>query len=164
MLAATRPYDPRYGATPIKDGTKDGTEVDATLSYILLRYPVLDLYNRYTYAKEAGLDQLVTATEGYFLTETSMHEANPQEIRDRREPVALPPTLLVQGSADADVPLSILKRFTSAYTQAGGLIESEILPEIPHGFDVRPGPTTDLDLDPLKHFIARRLAALEEVG
>ena len=160
MLSAMLPRDPRYNAIPMGDDI----EIDATLDYILLRYPVLDPYFRYTYAKETGLDRLVNATEGYFRDEASMHEGNPQEILERQESATLPPTLLVQGSADENVPLSIPERFTTSYRRSGGLIECVILPDVPHAFDHQPGPDTDHVLGLLKHFIARQLDEREKIG
>jgi acetyl esterase/lipase len=78
MLSALKPNDSRYAAI----GPEHSAEVDATLSYVILRYPVLDPYVRYGYAKDVGREPLIRGTEGYFLTEEAMHEGNAQELLD----------------------------------------------------------------------------------
>lgn len=153
MLSAMRPRDPRYNATALPDAA----EVDASLAYLVLPWPILDPYARYAFAKETGRANLVTATERYFLTEATMQEGNPQLALDRGEAVELPPTLIVQGSADANVTVAMQERFVEAYRAAGGEIELEVFPDMPHGFARSPGPDTDRALGLMRGFIARQL-------
>ncbi|MBI3330115.1 MAG: alpha/beta hydrolase [Nitrospinae bacterium] len=156
-LSAMRPHDPRYTALPLP-GADD---VDATLVYVLAAWPVLDSYARYLYAKEAGRAELVGATEAYFLTQEAMKEGNPQLILERGEPVELPPTLITIGTADDNVPLSIPHRFVEAYRAAGGAVELELFPGMPHGFANRPGPESDRALELMKAFVARQLMGVK---
>ena len=156
-LSAMRPHDPRYLAHPLP-GAGD---VDATLSYVLAAWPVLDAYARYLYAKEHGRPELVEATEAYFLTQEAMQEGSPQLVLERDEPVELPPTLIVIGTADDNVPLSIPERFVQAYRAAGGTVELELFPGMPHGFANRPSPESDRALELMKAFVARQLTGVK---
>jgi acetyl esterase len=153
MLSAMRPHDPRYTALPLPEGE----EFDATLLYLLCAWPVLDSYARYLYARETGAEHLKASTEAYFLNEETMQEGNPQMILERGEKVELPPTLIVQGTADDNVPMSIPERFVQAFRAAGGEVELEIFPDMPHGFGNRPGAESDRAVELMKAFIARQL-------
>ena len=153
LLSAMRPFDPRYGVLLLEGGT-----ADASLDYIVAQWPVLDPYARYQYAKETGRDQLVKATEGYFLNEEAMKEGNPQHILDRGERTVTPPLLIVQGTADENIPMSIPERFVETYRGAGGSVELEIFPGLPHGFGRTPGPGPDRAIDLIKAFVTRQLA------
>jgi acetyl esterase len=155
MLSAMRPYDPRYTAFSLP-GAED---IDATLLYVVAPWPVLDSYARYLFAQETGRTPLIEATEAYFLTQEAMKEGNPQLVLERGEPVELPPTLIVQGTADDNVPLSISHRFTEAYHAAGGAVELELFPDMPHGFARNPGAESDRALERMKAFVARQLIA-----
>ncbi len=154
LLSAMRPQDPRYKAFPLPEEEA----VNATLAYVVAAWPVLDPYARYLYAKESGRASLMEATEGYFLTQEAMREGNSQLALERGEPVVLPPTLIVQGTADDNVPLSIPHRFVAAYRAAGGAVELELFTDMPHGFARNAGAESDRALELMKAFVARQLA------
>ena len=154
MLTALRPKDPRYAATPVPNG---GGE-DATLRYAITGWPVLDSYARYIYAKEAGQDRLMKSSENYFRDEATMKEGNPQLVLERGEHTALPPVLILQGTKDDNVPLSISERFVATYRAAGGSIERELFPDMPHAFAREPGSETDRAIALMKAFLQRQLA------
>ena len=154
MVSAMRPDDPRYG-------THSSPELaghDARLDYVLLSWPVLDSYARYQYARSSGLDTLAGATENYFPDQDAMREGNPQGILDRGGASALPPVLIIQGTTDENVPMSIPESFVASYHAAGGEIELELFPGMPHGFGMKAGPETDRALGLMKGFVARQLA------
>jgi acetyl esterase len=153
MLSALRPHDPRYGALPLPEA--EG--VDATLSYVLLGWPVLDSYARYVYAKENNRAQLVESTEAYFVNEETMKEGNPQLVLERGEHAALPPVLIIQGTNDDNVPLSIPRKFVETYRAAGGSVEIEWFPGAPHGFGTKPGADAERAQGIMKEFAARQL-------
>lgn len=153
MLSTMRPFDQRYSAISLTEGQ----DVDATLAYIVMDSPVLDSYARYLYAKESNNEGLVESTRNYFLTEETMQEGNPQMALERGEDVELPPSLLIQGTADANVPMSIPKRFVESYREAGGSIDLAIFPDMPHSFTRTPGPEADRAIDMMKSFIASQL-------
>ena len=159
MLSALRPRDPRYNELSLPEEQ----EVDATLSYVLAMWPVLDSYARYLYARERGLDRLKALSEAYFLTEDAMQEGNPQMILDRGEQVALPPVLVIQGTDDDNVPLSIPRNFVQAYRAAGGDITLELFPHMPHAFGNQDSPESDTALEIVKKFVQSQLAASKVV-
>jgi acetyl esterase/lipase len=152
MLSAMRPDEPRYSALPLP-----AAGLDATLLYAVLGWPVLDSYARYRFAKEQGRLPLVEASQAYFGDEAAMREGNPQLVLERGEAVELPPVLILQGTADDNVPLSVSQRFAAAYRAAGGHVELELFPGMPHGFARTPGPEADRAVDLMKAFIARQL-------
>lgn len=154
MLSAMRPHDSRYESIPLEDG--EG--VDATLDYVVTRYPVIDPYARHQYAKESGKENLVKAAEGYFLTEAAMREGNPQTMLERGETVAMPPILIIQGTEDANVPKSIPDRFADAYRIAGGSVDLHWFRDAEHLFDLKESPDTERAIASMKRYIAQRLA------
>ncbi|MDE2939768.1 MAG: alpha/beta hydrolase [Chloroflexota bacterium] len=153
MLSAMRPSDPRYAALDLPEASGH----DATVAYTVCCWPVLDPYARYLYAQESN-ERLASSSEAYFLDQDAMKEGNPQHILERGESVLLPPTLIVQGTKDDNVPLSIPQRFDTAFRTAGGDIQVEYFPEQVHGFGNMPGPESDRAIGLIKAFIARCLA------
>ncbi len=153
MLSAMRPGDPRYGALDLP-----GANHDATVAYTVCCWPVLDPYARYLYAQESNNERLAASTEAYFLSQETMKEGNPQHILERGESVLLPPTLIIQGTNDDNVPLAIPQRFDTAFRSAGGDIQVEYFEGMPHGFGNMPGPESDRALGIMKAFISRCLA------
>ncbi len=156
MLSAMRPYDDRYASI----SSSEVAGHDASLDYILATWPVLDSYARYQYAKRVGREGLIANTEGYFLTEEAMQEGNPQLILERGERVELPPTLIIQGTADNNVPMSVPYSFVASYSAAGGHIELEEFPEMHHGFGREQSEATDRAIELMKTFVAKQLSAL----
>ncbi len=152
MMSGLRPDDPRYNALDLP-----GDAVDASVRYLLCCWPVLDPYARYLYARNVADDRLVVSTEAYFLNEAAMHEGNPQEILERQEIVELPSTLIIQGTNDGNVPLSIPHKFEETYRRAWGSVELELFPGMPHGFGNQPFPESARAIDVMKGFIARQL-------
>ena len=154
MLSALRPSDARYGQHQL--GEAPG--LDASLDYVVMGWPVIDPYARYRYAKEIGREELVAATERYFLDEAGMQEASPQHILERGEAVSTPPALIVQGAEDKQLAPGIAERFVEAYGSAGGVIELAKYPGAGHGFAREAGPNTDRAMAVIESFIARQLA------
>ena len=152
-LAGMRPGDERYGALPLEGGA------EARLDWMIVCWPVIDSHARYEVAKANANERLVTNTEGYFLTEDAMHEGNPQELLDRGESVSLPPTLVIHGTADENVPVEHAERFTAAYAAAGGSVRLETFEGEPHGFANEPGPAADRMVEVVKAFIAEQVNA-----
>jgi len=153
MLSAMRPRDPRYAALPLDDDQG----VDASVAYVVACWPILDPYARYSFAKETGRASLVRGTEAMFRDEATMQEASPQLILDRGEAVELPPTLILQGTEDANVTPAMQERFAAAYRRAGGEVQLEIFPGMPHGFmDESEAAATARAMELTSTFIARR--------
>jgi acetyl esterase/lipase len=154
MLAAMRPYDPRY--TGLSSPDVEGH--DGTVAYAIAGSPVLDSYARYQYAKGIQNDGLMVNTESYFLTEDAMQEGSPQGILDSGEDAVLPSLLIIQGTADLNIPMSIPRKFFESYRASGGNVEIEEYLDMPHNFILREGKETDHALEIAKSFVARQLA------
>jgi acetyl esterase len=158
MLSAMRPHDPRYSELPLAGA--DG--IDATLSYVITCWGVLDPYGRYLMAQERGNTDLMANHDRYFLTVDAQKEANPLMILRRGETVELPPALLIQGTADTGVPQGMIEEVASRYAAAGGDVELALFQDMPHGIAGWPEPEVARMVERMKGFIARRL--LHPVG
>ena len=153
-LNGMRPRDPRYSAIPLPDRE----DVDASLRFMLCCWPVLDPYARYLWGREIGDERFIGPTESYFAEPDSLHEGNPQEALDRGEAVELPPTIIIQGTNDNNIPLSIPHKFEESYRAAGGHVELELFPGMPHLFGNTPGPESDRAIELMKGFVAKQLS------
>ena len=111
-----------------------------------------------TWAREIGEERFIGPTESYFQDHENLHEGNPQEALDRGEAVELPPTIIIQGTNDSNIPLSIPHKFEAAYRAAGGHIELELFPGMPHLFGNTPGPESERAIELMKGFIARQMS------
>ena len=155
FLNALRPRDERYAAIALPEAQ----DADAGVAYVIALWPVLDSYTRYLIAKENGASHLIDASEGYFLTEAAMREGNPQGMLDRGEQSLLPPTQILHGSADTNVPLHLVERFAEHYRNAGGQLALEVFPGQPHTFAAEAGPLTDQAVALMQDFVAAQVAA-----
>ena len=155
ILSAMRPHDPQYTALSLTEAPAE----DAEVVWVITLFPVLDSFARYLYAQKAGMQDLVTRTKNYFLTEEAMQEGNPQLLLDRGEKVQLQPVLVIQGTADNNIPLSIPERFANSYRISGGKLDLELFPGMPHGFTGQPSSETKRALEIMKAWIARQVAA-----
>lgn len=149
FLSAMRPDDSRYGALPVPGGTK----TDARLSFLIGAWPVLDPWARYLFAREAENTFLTERTEHYFRDREAMTEGNPQLALERGEALDLPPILMIEGTADENLPQGAADRFVKAYRAAGGHARLALFEGMPHGFALKPGPETDRALTAMIHFI-----------
>jgi acetyl esterase/lipase len=154
MLSAMRPNDPRYAALPLAEGP----DLDASMKYIVACWSILDPYARYLFAQDTRRDDIVAATEGYFGSVEAITEANPTELLRRGEAVALPPTLIIQGTADANVTPEIQQSFAAAFHDAGGSCQVEIFPDMPHGTTQWPDEQIDQAVGKITRFVSQQLA------
>lgn len=155
MLSAMRPRDPRYAALPLPEAP----DLDATLAYVVSLWGVLDPLGRYRMAEARGLDQYITAHNRYFGSVETQAEANPLRILQRGEPVALPPALLIQGTADEGVPQGMVEEVAARYQAAGGEAELAWFEGMPHGIAGWSAPQVEAMIARIQGFIARRLAS-----
>jgi len=128
VLAGMRPRDPRYTVRPFVESPS----VDASLAYVIPCSGVLDPYARYLGAKAQGKDDLVARHDAYFLTAEAQQDCSPVLILKRGEHVALPPALVVQGTADEWVPKEMADGFVAAYKSAGGEADLSAGQGMPH--------------------------------
>jgi alpha-beta hydrolase superfamily lysophospholipase len=111
-----------------------------------------------------GREEMIQNTRIYFNPWETIHEGNPQEILDRREPVTLPPLLIMQGELDDNVLPAVQEKFAASYRAAGGHCELEIFAGCEHMWVATPGPQADRAAEVVKDFIARQLSALSRAA
>ena len=70
----------------------------------------------------------------------TIHEANPQEMLERREAVTLRPMLIMQGELDDNVLPAVQEKFAATYRAAGGECRYELFADSEHEWIGRPGP------------------------
>jgi acetyl esterase/lipase len=143
-LNVLRPRDVRYAALTLA-GAGD---VDASLGFVVVCWPISDPVARYNMARETGNERLVKNHDAFFLTEAAMAEANPQTILESGEARKLPSALLIQGTADANVTPDMADRFVAAYTKAGGRITLRKFEGQPHTF-ISQNPTIPASVEAL---------------
>jgi len=153
LLSAMRPYDPRYTALPLAGAA----DVDATLTYAISCWGVLDPYGRYLMAQANGNKELMANHERYFLTGDTMQEANLIQILQQGEKVELPPALLIQGTADKGVPQGMVEDVAARYGAAGGDVELALFQDMPHGLAGWSAPEVARMIERIKGFIAQHL-------
>jgi acetyl esterase len=154
-LLAMRPRDARYNAIPLAEAPR----MDATLSYVATRSPISDPHARWQQAENMKREAMIKSTKTYFNPWESIHEANPQEMLDRREAVTLPPLLIMQGALDDNVLPALQEKFAATYRAAGGDVQLHVFEGCEHEWIAKPGPQTDRAHEMVKAFIARNLAA-----
>jgi acetyl esterase/lipase len=152
-LLAMRPHDPRYNALKLPEAA----QLDATVNYVATRSPVSNPYARFLNAESLGRAEMMQHSKNYFDPWETIHEANPQEILDRGEKIALPPLLIMQGELDDNVRPAVQEKFANSYRAAGGDCQDELFAGCEHLWIDEPGPMTDRAHEMVKTFIARQL-------
>jgi acetyl esterase len=109
QLLALRPRDPRYNAIPLPAAPA----VDATVAYVATRSPISDTYARFQQAERMKREGMIENNKLYFNPWETIHEANPQAILERREPVTLVPMLIMQGALDDNVLPTVQEKFAA---------------------------------------------------
>jgi acetyl esterase len=150
-----RPRDPRYNAIPL-DAAPD---LDATVAYVATRSPISNTFARYENAERRHRESMVKNNKTFFSPWETIHEANPQEILEREEKIALVPFLIMQGALDDNVLPEMQEKFAKSYRAAGGECEYRLFENSPHEWVAEPGPQTDKAREVVKEFIARQLKA-----
>ena len=153
QLLGMRPRDPRYNAIPFASAPA----VDATVAYVATRSPISDTYARFQQAERMKREGMIENNRIYFNPWETIHEANPQAILERREPVTLVPMLIMQGALDDNVLPAVQEKFAATYRAAGGVCELTIFEGSEHEWVAKPGPQTDRAREMVKAFIARQL-------
>jgi acetyl esterase len=145
LLNVLRPHDPRYTALRLSGGA----DVDADLAFVVVCWPIADPVARYLMARETGNERLVKNHHAFFGDEATMAEANPRAIVEAGVAFALPPALLLQGTADANVTPDMADNFAAAYAKAGGAITLRKFEGEPHTF-VSANPTSPTSIEALR--------------
>jgi len=119
---------------------------DASLDFVVACWPILDPLARYQMAKAKGLKTLVAAHDAFWPDEAAMKEGNPQRVLERGEATAMPPMLILQGTADENVEHFRAERFADAYRARGGSVELVKFDGQPHTFIAKdPGSSASRD-------------------
>ena len=153
LLSAMRPNHADYSYIDLPE-----SDSDATLQYLLLAWPIVDPYSRYRFVQETGNDRIISLSEDYFSTTDNMKEGSPFHILQRKENPTLPPTLIIQGTEDRNLPVPVTEQFVAAYREAGGDIELELFPGMPHLFANTPGHESDRAILLMKKFAAEHIS------
>lgn len=151
-LIAMRPRHPLYNAIPLAG-------FDDTVAYVATRSPISNPYTRWQQAERKQAKNLIEASKTYFRPWETIHEANPYEILERKEPVVLKPLLIMQGELDDNVLPSESEKFAAAYRAAGGQCQYELFRGAVHEWTAEPGPLSDRAAEMVRAFIARNLSA-----
>jgi len=152
-LLAMRPRDARYNAIPLPGGP------DATIAYVATRSPISNTFARFQNAEARKRDSMIKNNKTFFVPWDTIHEANPQEILERREQVTLLPLLIMQGALDDNVLPAAQEKFAATYKAAGGQVDFHVFPDSVHEWVAEPGLQTDRAREMVKAFIARNLKA-----
>lgn len=130
LLGALCPADPAYACLPLPEGAA----VTAELAYAVACWPVADPLARYRMATERGNEHLIRAHQIFWKDEAEMAAGNPQLVLERGEASSLPPVLILQGTADDNLPQDSAQRLADAYRRAGGSADLHFFEGEPHGF------------------------------
>ena len=154
-LLAMRPRDQRYNAIPLPGSPK----VDATVAYMAMRSPISDPFARFKNAERLKRAPMMQNHVNFFKPWDTIHESNPLEILERREPITKVPMLIMQGEHDDNMLPAIQQKFVAAYKAAGGDCQYQVFEGSAHEWVAAPGPQTDRARAMVKAFIARQLKA-----
>src|SRR5262245_12921347 len=153
-LLALRPRDARYNAIPLP-----GAPTDASVAYVATRSPISNTFERFQQAERMKRDPMMKNNTTFFKPWETIHESNPQEILERKEPVTLVPLLIMQGALDDNVLPAVQEKFAATYKAAGGECQYQLFEGSEHEWVATPGPQTDRAREMVKAFIARQLKA-----
>ena len=136
MLAAMRPYDPKYASIPLAGAPN----VDASVRAAALFWPVINPLGRHHNAQRLAASpnppdwppRTIKLSMAYWVNEQNMSEGNPLLIVERGEQFEKVPVIWTQAEGDlihdytdptSGFPGSEAKRFVDRYRKAGGEIE-----------------------------------------
>ena len=152
-LLALRPNDARYNPIPFAG------DPTASVDYVLMRSPISNTFARFENAQARKVDSMIKNNQTFFVPWESIHEANPQEILDRKEKVTLKPFLIMQGALDTNVLPAFQTKFVESYRAAGGSCDYTIFEGCEHEWVAKPGPQTERAHQMAKTFIAKHVNA-----
>jgi acetyl esterase len=154
-LLAMRPHDKRYNTIPLAEGGK----VDASIAYAAMRSPISNPLGRFENAEKLKRDAMVKNHTTFFVPWDTIHESNPQEILERKEPITKVPFLIMQGALDDNMLPVLQEKFVRTYKAAGGNVQYQLFEGCEHEWVAKEGPQTDRAREMVKAFIARQVNA-----
>ena len=154
-LLALRPGDARYNAIPFTEAPG----LTASPDYVMARSPISNTFGRFENAQARKVDTMIKNNRTFFVPWESIHEANPQEILERNEKVALKPFLIMQGGLDNNMLPALQTKFVESYRAAGGSCDYAVFEGCEHEWVAKPGPETNRAHDMAKAFVSRHANA-----
>lgn len=135
LVAALRPDAPEHRGTLVRVGTAwEDADVSAQVAAVAALWPVSDPAARFDYARRQGREDLVAGHRRYFRDQAQMAQASVPRLLREGETERLPPLLLAQPGADANVPQPMTLDLVREYQAAGGALHYLFYPGLPHGF------------------------------
>ena len=130
LLAALRPGDARYRALPFAEAP----DLDARVAFVVSGWGVLYPEERVKISERTKNQHMLENVATFFPDAALLAEATPALVLERGEPVATPPALVFQGTADEWTGPELAQRFAADYRKAGGIIDLEIYEGEHHTF------------------------------
>jgi acetyl esterase/lipase len=155
VLSGMRPRDARYAALPLAEYP----EIDASLSFVIAAWPVIDpLYRYQNVAQRLGRQELIQAHLDYWGSEAAMAEGSPQTAAEEDAEIETPPILLMLKENDSNHPLPMQERFVASYRKRGGSIEAQTFAGLPeHRMKPSPEqPETIRAMDAIEAFVRQQ--------
>ncbi|MDB5806362.1 MAG: hypothetical protein JWN73_3684 [Betaproteobacteria bacterium] len=154
-LLVLRPDDARYNAIPFPEAPN----VNARVAYMAARSPISNTWGRYQNAEDKKRGRMMNNNKAYFVPWDAIHEANPQEILERREKVGMVPMLIMQGLLDDNMLPRLQEKFVATLKASGADVSFTEFEGSVHEWTADPGPQTTRAQEMVKAFVARQLAA-----
>ncbi|MBH68429.1 MAG: alpha/beta hydrolase [Rhodospirillaceae bacterium] len=129
ILNALLPNDPQY-----VDTTDTLKAMDGSVAFAISCWSVLDPLARYKMAIKQCNQRLVDAHHAFWPSEAAMRSGNPQLTIENNLQHKKPPILLLQGTADDNLPADVAERFFHAYKTINGSVILEKFKNQPHAF------------------------------
>ena len=85
----------------------------------MTRSPISNTFARFQTAQAGKVDSMIKSNTTFFVPWEAIHEANPQEILDRKEKVALKPFLIMQGALDSNMLPAFQTKFVAKLSGGG---------------------------------------------
>lgn len=168
LLAATRPYAPELGTTPVVGA--EAPRVDPATSYVCALWPIADPGARYRYLLEriaaptpAGdrffhPELLKRGHDAFFGDVATMDAASVPRLVAAGEADRLPPIWVAHPERDENVTRAMSEALVAAYRSAGGEAELTVFPGVGHAFANLPGSAADACIARMVDVVARQLA------
>src|SRR5439155_23910474 len=138
-LLAMRSRDRRYNPIPLAAAP----HVDASVAYVAMRSPISNTFARFQNAEKLKRDAMVKNNTTFFVPWDTIHESNPQEILERKEPITKVPFLIMQGALDDNMLPVYQEKFATTFKAAGGNAQYELFQGCEHEWVAKEGPQTD---------------------
>src|SRR5258708_16770898 len=130
---------------------------EAPDAYVATRSPISNTFARFQNAEQKKRENMMKNNKTFFVPWETIHEANPQEILERREPVTMVPLLIMQGALDDNVLPAAQEKFAATYKAAGGQADFRAFPDSQPARVAQPALPTHQPREMVTAFIARDL-------